>query len=102
MSIPKPDIIARVRLYSIDEGGRQSVLPPRQFGCPLVFLGEAFDCRILLDQAGVTLAPGLTADVPIKFLFPDIVMASLTVGARFKLWDVKEFAEGEVVCVRPS
>ena len=93
----KADVVARVRLYRTEEGGRGNVITAGQFGCPFFYDGEAFDCRILLNQVGVTLAPGATAVVPIKFLRPDLVKPRLRTGARFKLWEGKDFADGEVL-----
>jgi hypothetical protein len=93
----KPDIIARIHLYPTDQGGRQKVIPPSRFGCPFFFAGQGFDCRLLLDQVGVSLAPGTTAEVPIKFLYPELVKTKLTPGSRFKLWEAGDFADGEVL-----
>jgi hypothetical protein len=93
----EPDIIARVSVYAANHGGRQSTIPPVQFGCPFFFEGEGFDCRLLLDQVGVSLSPGSTADVPIKFVCPELVKPRLHRGARFKLWESGDFAEGEVL-----
>ena len=93
----RPDVVVRVRLYRTEDGGRKNVITVGRFGCPFFYDGEAFDCRILLDQVGVSLAPGETADVPIKFLRPDLVKPRLRAGARFKLWEGGDFAEGEVL-----
>ena len=93
----KPDVIARVHLFRTEEGGRGNTITAQHFGCPFRYDGEAFDCRILLDQVGVSLAPGATADVPIKFLRPDLIKPRLQAGARFKLWEGKDFADGEVL-----
>lgn len=93
----KPDIVARVRLYPTTDGGREAPLQPRQFSCPLFFQNEGFDCRLLLDLTGETLFPGAEAEVPIKFLFPENVKPRLKPGDSFKLWDLKYFAEGEVL-----
>ena len=96
------DIIGRVRLYTPEEGGRCSVIPPVQFGCPFFFEGEGFDCRLLLDQVGSALAPGSRAEVPIKFLYPEYIKPRLRPGQHFQLWDLKTFAEGEILEVLSS
>jgi len=93
----KPDVLARVHLYRTEEGGRGNSITIGRFGCPFFYNGEAFDCRILLDQVGITLSPGDTAEVPIKFLRPDLVKQRLQAGAKFKLWEGKDFADGEVL-----
>lgn len=95
----QPDIVARVSLYPADKGGRQKPIPPIRFGCPFFFEGEGFDCRLLLDQAGVSLEPGDTVEVPIKFVHPELVKPRLQSGARFTLWEAGDFADGEVLKV---
>jgi hypothetical protein len=93
-----PDIRVRVRLRTHEEGGRQKgEIPPVQFRCSFVFEGEMFDCRLLLDQVGTTLQLGARHEgIPVKFLFPDLVKPRLHPTARFKLWDGRDIAEGEV------
>lgn len=99
MVVLKPDIIARVSLFATAQGGRTTTIPSVQYGCPLFIAGEGFDCRLLLDQVGISLAPGTTADVPIKFLFIDLVRSRLAVGVQFKLWEGGTFAEGKILQV---
>ncbi len=93
----KPDIIAKVRLYSKDEGGRNRGLPLDRFGIPMFFEGEYFDCRLLLDQVGLSPEPGSVTIVPIKFLYPELIKPRLSVGKHFKLWEMKFIGEGEVL-----
>jgi hypothetical protein len=95
----KPDITARISLYSTKNGGRAKAIPAARFGCPFVYDGEAFDCRLLLEQTHTALAPGDCADVLIKFLNPDLVKPRLTPGAKFKLWEGGDFADGEVLTI---
>jgi hypothetical protein len=76
----KADIIARVTLYPTTSGGRETPIPAVRFGCPLFIAGEGFDCRLLLDQTGVALSPGASAEVPIKFLFLNLVKNRLAAG----------------------
>jgi hypothetical protein len=92
-----PDIIARVTMYPSDAGGKSSAIPPVQFRCPLSINGELFDCRLLLNQAGVSLLPGCSTDIPIKFLYLDLVRDMLVPGAQFALWDMRNFAEGTIL-----
>ena len=95
----KPDITARVRLYHTSEGGKRTAIPPVQFGCVFHFEGEYFDCRMLLDQVQVALDPGYPAEVPIKFLFPELIKGRLKYGDSFQLWEGKDIAEGTVLQV---
>lgn len=92
-----PHAIVRVKLYSTENGGRKKSIPPGRFGCPFVFDGEAFDCRLLLDQTNTTLTPGDTAEIHIKFLYPELVKPHPSQGASFKLWEGGDFADGEVI-----
>jgi hypothetical protein len=91
-----PDIFARIHLFATEQGGRTQPIPAAQFGCPLFFADEGFDCRLLLDQTGSPLLLGTTMVVPIKFLNPQSVMPRLKVGEHFLLWEGKYIAEGEV------
>lgn len=91
-----PDIIATVRLYPTDAGGRKGPTPAEMFGCPFEFEGEKFDCRLLLKEVG-SLAPGTTARVPVAFLCPELIKSRLKVGSRFTLWEMGTIGEGVVV-----
>lgn len=93
----KPDIIAKIKLYTKQEGGRSKGIPPVQFGCPFFFEGEYFDCRLLIDQLGISLELGNFATVPIKFLHPELIKPRLYPGKHFKLWEMKFIGEGEIV-----
>ena len=95
------DIIATVRLYTTEEGGRKGPTPSDVFRCPLEFEGELFDCGLYLDESG-PLAPGAEATVPIVFLFPEYVKPRLSVGSRFTLWEVGTIGEGVVDQILPE
>ena len=94
-----PDIEAKVRLFTAQEGGKARGLPPIQYGCPLVLRGEAFDCRLLLDRLGTGLPLGEARIVPIAFLFPDHIRGKVHEGDHFELWEGKVVGEGEVTRV---
>ncbi len=91
----QPDIIASVKFYPTEKGGRKGPTPPVTFRCLSEFEGEKFDCALFLNESG-PLAPGESATVPIKFLFPELVKPRLKVGSRFKLWEMRTIAEGVV------
>jgi hypothetical protein len=91
----QPDIIALVRFYSTEDGGRRMATPPNIFKCPLEFEGEKFDCGLHLEKSG-PLTPGTTATVPITLLFPTLIKPRLKVGSRFTLWEMRTIAEGVV------
>ncbi len=96
-----PDIIASVRFYPTEEGGRRVATSPMLFKCPLEFKGEKFDCGLHLEKSGA-LAPGATATVPITLLFPTLVKPRLKVGSRFTLWEMRTIAEGVVEQILPD
>jgi hypothetical protein len=95
----RPDVMATVRLLSTEEGGRSSATPPEVFKCVFEFEGEGFDCALLLSEVG-PLAPGDETTVPVAFLFPEYVKGRLQRGSRFRLWEGKHIAEGEILDVR--
>jgi hypothetical protein len=41
--------------------------------------------------------PGDTVELPIQFLWPNLVLPKLSVGTKFFLWAGGHFAEGQVV-----
>lgn len=96
-----PDIIASVRLYTTEEGGRGVSTAPKLFKCPLEFEGEMFDCGLHLEETG-PLEPGAKATVPITLLFPELIKLRLKVGSRFTLWEMKTIGEGVVEQVLPD
>ncbi len=97
MNIMTPDIKVKLRLLTTAEGGRKSGIPETQFGCPLFHCGEAFDCRLLLDQMGGGLELGEVKVVPIKFMSPDKIKGRLKEGDSIRLWEGKDIAEGEIL-----
>jgi hypothetical protein len=99
MAQQKPDIMAKIRMYSHAEGGKCKVISDDQFGCPLYFEGEGFDCRLLLTPVISSLHAGDTAEVPIQFLYPEYIKSRLKKGDKFTLWDLRTFAEGEILVV---
>ncbi|MCB2182260.1 MAG: hypothetical protein KQH63_09560 [Desulfobulbaceae bacterium] len=96
--------IARIRLKATEEGGKRSPVGlGGDFGCPVFFrdveaLSEhGYDCRLLLQRVGKTIAPGDTAEnIPLAFLSPEEVFPHLRIGVRFQLWEAGEIGEGEI------
>lgn len=99
----KPDIIAEIYLYDADvkEKGtkpKNGFIPAKQYSCPIFFGEEAFDCRLLLDQLNKSISPGeRVSNVPIKFLFYELVKPHLKRGNCFKLWEAGFFGDGEII-----
>lgn len=97
----KAQAIARVRLLTTLEGGREERTPRDFFGCVFCLDGEHNDCRLLLADTG-PLEPGQKAEVPLVFTSPDLVIPRLRVGSRFTLWEGRHIADGEVLRVLSS
>jgi hypothetical protein len=89
------DIVATVRFYPVEAGGRKGATPPDKLGCLFEFEGEKYDCRLLFNEVGA-LSPGGTGRVPIVFLHPELVKQRLQVGSRFTLWELRTIGEGIV------
>lgn len=93
----KPDILANIKFYNIEQGGRKSPTPKDYFGCPVDIDGQKNDCRLLLNVIG-SIKPGESkTDVPIKFLCSDTVIKKLSIGKKFFLWEVGYIGEGIVI-----
>jgi hypothetical protein len=95
------DIIAKVRFYTAQEGGRSNSTPPNLFKCPLEFEGEKFDCGLHLEESG-PLAPGKSATIPITLVRPHLINSRLKIGSQFTLWELKTIAEGVVEEILPD
>ncbi len=91
----KPDIFARIRFNRTEEGGRKGPTPATYLGIPFHFEDGFYDCRLLLDGIG-PLSPGDEAVTPLKFLHPPGIVPRLEVGSKFKLWEGRDVADGEV------
>lgn len=89
------DIIASIRMYPTEAGGRKGPSLPDLFRCLFEFHGDRFDCALLLDGVG-PVGPGASIEVPIKFLSPDLIKSRLRIGDRFFLWELRHIGEGEV------
>jgi len=92
----EPTSLPEVSLLPTSEGGRKGPTPPDMFGCPVSVAGELFDMRMDLTAVGA-LRPGRSAEVPIRFLRPDLVMPLLHLGDAFTLWEGKTIGTGKVL-----
>jgi len=96
IDVSEPQVIASVRLFRSEDGGRPSAILAPHFTCPMEIAGELFTCRLYLTEVG-RIDPGCEATVPIRFLAPELVSDKLEPGLSFKLWDGHYFAEGTVL-----
>src|SRR5215813_3758670 len=95
IDVSELQVIADVRLFRSEEGGRSSAILAPHFTCPMEIAGELFTCRLYLTEVG-RIDPGSEATVPIRFLAPELVSDKLK-PLSFKLWDGHYFAEGTVL-----
>lgn len=98
MKDARADLIANIRLYDENEGGRMTLTPSDKLGCILEYNGGNFDCFLLLDNIGA-LPPGFRGNVPIVLLYPDEIKNKLKVGAHFILKDYRKIGEGEILAI---
>lgn len=97
----KPDALIQVRFLTSAEGGRKSDLFFSRYGCPLLIEGNeenGFDCRFMLE-ADTHLELGISHEIKIKFLNPDLALANLQEGAAISLWEGRTIATGQVVSI---
>lgn len=90
-----PDIVAKVKFYSAENGGKENSISMKVFPCIFVFEDKNYECRLLLDQVG-TVSPGDIKEIPIVFLCPENVIPLLKKGCAFYLRDGAIIASGEV------
>ncbi len=91
-----PDIIANIKFYSTENGGRKSAISTNFYGCIFSLEDSKHDCRLLLENIGAV-APGENKkSVPIKFLCADLVIPKIKAGSKFYLWEGGNIAEGVV------
>lgn len=78
----RPHILAEIRLLKTTEGGREQPAPSDFFDC--LAGSEHFEMRMDLRGIG-SLSPGSTAQVPIQFLRPELILMWLAVGTVFSV-----------------
>lgn len=93
----EPDAIISVRFLTATEGGRATAVEGQSYACPLFVENEGFDCRLLLDGRRFEL--GSTYEVPVKFLYSEMVLPKLAAGKEVFLWEGRNVARGHVVKV---
>lgn len=89
------DVIAAIKLFATEEGGRQGPTPANRFGCMMQVGDLVLDMRMHLDQVG-SLSPGQEAIVPISFLNPGLAAKYCSIGLSFKLREVRTIGEGQI------
>lgn len=91
------DILADIKFYNKDEGGRQQNTPSNLFSCIFIINEKKFDCRLLLSNNGAISPGDSKKNIPIKFLSPELIIPDLHEGDTFYLWEIKNIAEGKII-----
>lgn len=91
-----PDIYVTANFYLTDRNGRKLPTDAHCFRTIFVIGESKHDCRLHLDEIGSIFPGDNKKRVPIKFLFPDLVIPKIAKGTKFYLWDMRNIAEGEV------
>jgi translation elongation factor EF-Tu-like GTPase len=91
----KNDIVADVRFFSTEEGGRESPIPQQRYGCIFTYQNENFSCFPMIPN-NVQVCPGDKVTLEIKFLYPNLIKPKLKVGDKFTLRESRVIAEGKV------
>ena len=69
-----PDIFADIKFYSQSNGGRCMPTPTNFFSCIFIIDGNNHDGRLLLEEIGQIVHGDMKENVPIKFLYPDLMI----------------------------
>lgn len=95
----KHDALIQIRFFTTAEGGRKSDLFARHYGCPIFIDGydeHGFDCRFMLDT-DTHLELGMTHNIKIKFLNPELALAQFKEVASISLWEGRTIAVGHIL-----
>jgi hypothetical protein len=90
-------VVAKITLFSTENGGKSSPLRSPFYACPLEIDGSMYDCRILIDDDASPIFPGSTFVAKVKFLFPNEVLKKLRIGKKFRVWEAGFKGDGEVI-----
>jgi hypothetical protein len=97
----EPDIIAKIRFYTTQEGGRQKPITVQIYKGVMQFQGEQFSCGLLLKEV-YPIDLGATVTVPMLFLVPNQIKPRLKVGDHFTLREIGTVGEGVVEKILPN
>jgi hypothetical protein len=93
-----PHILARIRFRRTEESGRSGPAFGLALRCPSEFDGKFYDCAVYL-QGIDPVNPGDVAILPVRFVFPELVKPHLSVGKQFRLRELHNTADCEVLQV---
>lgn len=92
----KPDVLLDIRFFTTQEGGRLLPTPSNFYGCIFEFNGKNYDGRLLLENIGSIYPGEIKKSVPLKFLYADNIVGSLTVGSILKIREGRYIGEAVV------
>jgi hypothetical protein len=94
MGPDQPNIIASIRLYKTEEGGRKYPTRPHRHGFIFGVNGLFFEAMMYHPHS---VAQGASADnVGISFLNPDLLRGEIEVGSRFVIHELGTVGEGTI------
>mgnify|MGYP006890189297 CR=1 FL=1 len=96
----KPDAIIKVRFLTTVEGGRNTAIEGQFYACPLFIDNKGFDCRLMLE--GQRFELGVDYEVPVKFLYRELILPKLKIGKEVELWEGRKVANGLVLKIFDS
>jgi hypothetical protein len=94
-----PDALIKIRFLTTKEGGRKLPILGNFYGCPVLVDDKAFDCRFLSLNSNSEFELGLTYNVAVKFINPELALKVIKEGAAISLWEGKIIALGSVTTI---
>ena len=88
-------ILATIKFFRTEDGGRLSPLPGGRIGYILEVSGQNFSCW-LLNAKGIAVEPGSSTQLEVVLAAPELAMPLLKEGSSFALKDYREVASGVV------
>ena len=95
-----PDAIVEVRFMTHEEGGRTEPVDPAHFSA--VFeIDRAYHSGRFLPflSGGEFMELGRSYEVPVVFVFPELVLHKIFAGKILPIWDGRVVATGKVIRV---
>ena len=93
----EPHITVRLKLLTMDRGGRDALIPEGEYRGILNARGQHFSFRCEMPAGGLEL--GRTINLDVEFLFPDLALPFFRVRNEFNLWESGMIGYGRVVKV---
>jgi hypothetical protein len=100
LSDTKPEVSARIRLFSKQEGNpKHFPICPPLYECPLYYNDQYYDCQLILDKYDQPVELGTSFEAPVKLKWPQAILPKLKSGDSFCLWEDGIIGEGKITAV---